>query len=79
MVVDVAGVKVGFGVLAFKELCCSKLVDFARFDFGVLDSEELCCSKRVDFARFGFGVLDSEELYGWNREDCLGHCEDLCP
>ncbi len=58
MVVDVAGVKVGFGVLAF---------------------EELCCSKRVDFARFGFGVLDSEELYGWNREDCLGHCEDFCP
>ncbi len=79
MVVDVAGVKVGFGVLAFEELCCSKRVDFTRFGFGVLAFEELCRSKHLDFAGFGFGVLDSEELYEWNREDCLGHCEDLCP
>ncbi len=78
MVVDVAGMKVGFGVLAFEELCCSKPV-FARFGFGVLAFEELCCSKRVEFARFGFGVLAFEELYGWNREGFLEHCEDLCP
>ncbi len=48
MVVDVAGVKVGFGVLAFEELCCCKRVDFTKFGFGVLAFEELCCSKHVD-------------------------------